>query len=141
MGYSLGELRERRGESIGTERGLEDAEAITGVRERFSDQDLSLRSKRILNRYIFDLGLVAQECARVLRPSGSATVVVADATLEGRRIRISEIVTALMEEHDFALKSQFTRPIQTDRRYLPPPSAAEGQLDRRMREEQCLTYA
>jgi hypothetical protein len=66
---------------------------------------------------------------------------VADATLEGRRIRISEIVTVLMEEHGFSLKSQFTRPIQTDRRYLPPPSAAEGQLDRRMREEQCLTYA
>jgi len=141
MGYSLLELRERRGESIGSERGLEDAEAIAGIRQRFAHQSLSPRSKRILDRYIFDLGQVTQECARVLRPSGSATVVVADATLEGQRIRISELVTALMTEHGFVLKSQFTRPIQTDRRYLPPPSSADGQLDRRMREEQCLTYA
>ncbi len=141
MGYTLSELRDKRGESIGSERGLEGTDTITEVRERFGDKNLSSRSKRILNRYIFDLGQVAQECGRVLRPSGSATVVVADATLEGKRIRISEIVTALMKKQGLTLKSQFTRPIQTDRRYLPPPSAAEGQLDRRMREEQCLTYA
>jgi hypothetical protein len=141
MDHTLSELRETRGSSIGSERGLNEADEIPKLRKRFDDLGLSPRAKRILNRYIADLGHVARECTRVLRPSGSATFVVADATLEGRRIRIAEIVTALMKENGLTLKSQFTRPIRTDRRYLPPPSAAKGQLDRRMREEQCLTYA
>lgn len=139
MGYDISALREMRGTSIGSERGLRSTDYIA-ISEQVTPSSMSARGRRILTRYVDDLGHVTTEAARVLRPGGVATFVVAEATLEGKPIKISAIVKQLMENCSFTLESQFTRPLMTDRRYLPPPTSAEGTLDRRMREEHCLTF-
>lgn len=140
MGYSMRFLRELRGTSIGTERGLADATGFEEIAEGVAPESLRPRARHILRRYVDDLGRVVADCARVLRPDGTATFVVAAATLEGAPIDVSGIVCQLMNHHGFGLESKFTRPLLTDRRYLPPPTASSGTLDKRMREEECLTF-
>jgi len=139
MGYSLRDLREMRGTSIGSERGLANT-SFASIVAAVTPNGASKRSQGILTRYVDDLGNVTSETARVLRPNGTATFVVAEATLDGQSVEVSRIVQLLMEDQGLKLKSRFVRPLMTDRRYLPPPTEASGTLDRRMREEHCLMF-
>ena len=99
------------------------------------------RGEGILSRYIQDLSDIADETRRVVRDSGRVTFVVAEATLMGRPIQVSRLVELVAQRAGLALEERTTRAIQQDRRYLPPPSAGEGTLDKRMRDECCRTFA
>lgn len=141
MGHSIGSLRELRAGSIGAERILGSAPKVEDVVAKVTPNGLPARGTGILRRYVSDLDGVIGEIARVLKPSGRARFVVADATLAGHPIPIEKIVGLLARRHTLARVRRRVRPLPPDRRYLPPPGTADGSLDRRMRVEQLLTFA
>lgn len=141
MGYAIGSLRDLRAQAIGAERILKSAPEIEDAVAKVAPKGLSDRATGILRRYVFDLNGVIAEVARVLKRSGRARLVVADATLEGRPVSIEKIVCLLARRHALARVRRQVRPLPADRRYLPPPGDADGALDRRMRAEQLLTFA
>jgi DNA modification methylase len=141
MGHSIRSLRDLRAESIGAERILASAPEIEDVVAKVAPKGLSDRATGILRRYVWDLNGVIAEVARILKTSGRARLVVADATLEGHRVSIEKIVCQLARRHALARVRRQVRPLPADRRYLPPPGDADGALDRRMRAEQLLTFS
>lgn len=141
MGYSIRSLRDLRAESIGAERILASAPELEDIVAKLAPKGLSDRATGILRRYVWDLNGVIAEIARVLKRSGRARLVVADATLEGRTVSIEKIICLLARRHALARVRRQVRPLPADRRYLPPPGDADGALDRRMRAEQLLTFA
>jgi hypothetical protein len=142
MGYTLGELRELRGVSIGTERGCwEESELNSCIRGVFVG-DPKPRARALLLRYAADLDRVLSEQARVLKRDGRLTLVVSDGTLAGTSVRVARLCTQLARRNGFRLTSRRKRFLPPGRRYLPPPLAgAKRSLDRRMRSETALTFS
>lgn len=141
MGHTIGSLRNLRSESIGAERILASAPDVEPIVSEVAPDGLSDRATGILRRYVSDMDAVIAEVGRVLKRSGRARFVVADATLEGNRVSIEQIVCQLAKRHALTRVMRQVRPLPPDRRYLPPPGDADGALDRRVRAEQLLTYA
>lgn len=141
MGHSISSLRELRSQSIGTERSLTAAADVEPILNKVTPDGLSTRGTGILRRYVFDLDGVIAEVARVLKPSGRARFVVADATLVGQLVSIEKIVRLLAARHGLSRVQRQVRALATGRRYLPPPGTSKGALDRRIRAEQLLTFA
>jgi hypothetical protein len=103
---------------------------------------VSERGRRIVARYIADMGNTLSEIHRVLRPGGEATLVVADATIEGSAVSISTIAREVAATQELELREHTQRAIPTASRYLPPPTlGGSNTLDKRMRVEHCLTFA
>lgn len=140
MGYGVGELREVRGTTIGTERQLDPPESWCHEVETESAAELPPRSRGILRRYITDLDRVIGEIARVLDTNGKATFVVADATISGSLINVSELLERVAARHGLRCTDRLVRELPRNRRYLPPPSDGTGTLDKRMRCESCMTF-
>jgi SAM-dependent methyltransferase len=140
MGFTLAELRELRGASIGSERGAQISPANAAVLARAASPALDARGVRIVARYINDFAAVLDEIARVLRPAGQITLVVADATVRGTPVSVSAIVDHLASIHGMTCTDRLVREIAGPNRYLPPPTDGSNALDRRMRVEHCLTY-
>ena len=141
MGHSISSLRELRAESIGAERSLVAAEDIEQILAKVNPGGMSARGTGILRRYVSDLDDVIAEIVRVLKPSGRARFVVADATLAGQSISIERIVRLLAARHGLSRVQRQVRALATGRRYLPPPGQTAGALDRRIRVEQLITFA
>lgn len=142
MGYTLAELRELRGISIGSERGRWDESELDGYVKGVLVGDPKPRARAMLLRYATDLDQVLAEQARVLRTDGRLTLVVSDGTLVGTPVRVARLCTQLARRHGFRLTSRRKRLLPPERRYLPPPLAgAKGSLDRRMRSETALTFS
>lgn len=142
MGYTVGELRDVRGAAIGTERQLDPSESwCREVDERVTSGPLSPRSRGILHRYITDLDQVVREIIRVLHENGKATFVVADATISGVSVNVSEVLGHVAGRHGLQCTDRLVRELPKNRRYLPPPTDGSGTLDKRMRRESCLTFA
>ena len=140
MGYSVGELREVRGTAIGSERQLDSPEGwCYGVEAGFA-KNLPPRSRGILRRYITDLDRVLGEISRVLDTDGKVIFVVADATLSGSLINVSELLEHVATRHGLQCTDRLVRELPRNRRYLPPPSDGTGALDKRVRSESCLTF-
>jgi hypothetical protein len=142
MGHTLPALRELRGTVIGSERSRahteDDHEELIA---RILGDNASNRAAGILRRYVFDLAAVIGETVRVLRSRGTATFVVADATLFGTRVCVSDIVDDLAGRAGLELFERVERELPADRRYLPPPSEKHtSDLSRRMRHEVLLGY-
>lgn len=141
FGHSISELRELRGTVVGSNRGaiveVEDEAIMTET----AGDELSSRARGILSRYIHDLSEIVEETRRVVRDDGRVIFVVAEATLRGRPVQVSRIIELVAERAGLVLEERMVRAIKQDRRYLPPPSGGEGTLDKRMRDESCLTFA
>lgn len=141
MGYSIGTLRTLRGESIGSERGRDPSPEWASTVAAAVDGAISGRGERIVSRYVADLSESLSETQRVLRTGGLATLVVADATLEGVPVSISSIIRDVAGAHAFECVEHTQRAIPTASRYLPPPvTGGSNPLDKRMRVEHCLTF-
>ncbi len=139
MGYSVQKLRALRGTNIGTERGTDKVKAVPGVRP-IDLARLSSRAVRQLSRYAGDMAAVLIEMRRVLRPSGTLLLVVGNATLEGVQISLPTVVSGVAATSGFELIEQRRRPIESRRRYLPPPGSTKSPLAGRLREEVILQY-
>lgn len=141
MGYSIGELRELRASSIGAERSELEAANHEDLLREILPEEASGRAFGVLRRYVNDLNAMISEAARVLRPRGTVTFVVADATLFGNPVAIPSLIDHLAPQHGLSLNQRTERSLPADRRYLPPPTArGNSDLQKRMRHEVCLRY-
>jgi hypothetical protein len=141
MGYNVGELRGLRGTTIGSERKLDASEAwCREIGAEAAATALTSRSDGILHRYISDLDRVVGELVRVLRSTGKAMFVVADATLSGVPVSVSTIVERVAARHELRCAHRLVRELAGSKRYLPPPTDGTGALDKRMRRESCMTF-
>lgn len=127
MGFTVEELREIRGGSVGAEASLKDALEAPWVksviRQLGLTPALSERNQAILSRYVWDMGKALSEVSRVLRKGGRAVYVVGDSTSRGTFISNSSIVAAAAREHGLSLVVQHSRTLPPNRRYLPPPGS------------------
>ena len=146
MQHSISELRSLRSGNIGSEVSKA-CTANLAIQEAMGSMvDLgTLDSRRLgmIRRYVWDMDKVMKECARVLKKKGRAIFVVGDSTVRGVFVKNSEALIRLAESNGIFLVSRNTRPIETRRRYLPPPESesAGGKMQARMREEVILQFA
>lgn len=145
MGYDVGFLRQVRAGNVGTE--------VSGTTREYSAEVLAAlaamdatglppRQRGMLLKYLDDMKRVLAEVARVLKPSGRATFVVGDSTVRGTFVANSSALVFLARQVGLELSARRTRPLESGRRYLPPPgnNSTGQQLQSRMREEVILTF-
>jgi hypothetical protein len=145
LGFELDHLREVRGTSIGTERGIDDADDRV-LAERLAARmgkldELPARQVRMVLRYVLDMLAVMKETARVLRDDGVATLVVGNSSIRGVFLSNDAAITACAHHAGLRRTSRRERPLPPSRRYLPPPGHTSGrQLEQRMRTEVILRF-
>ena len=129
MGFTVGQLRSLRAESVGTEIGLryEDDSEISSLISRLKLSALPERKLRIVAAYIADIRLALREVARVLVPRGQAVYVVGENTIRGVYVRNAQIVHVLGSRLDLRREHVSSRPLPSNRRYLPPPTTGARQ--------------
>jgi DNA modification methylase len=146
MGYRIPDLRELRGESVGTESVGGDSKndpEIQGIVAGLKlSPGLSAHDKAVLARYIADMRRAMREVARVLVPGGKAVYVMGENTIRGTYIRNSWIISDIARLCGLRLKERRVRNLPANRRYLPPPSACNNSapMDTRMRKEVVLAF-
>lgn len=145
MGHSISEIRSIRSGNIGTEvsKGPASNAAIQEAMKAMADLELlDNRCLGMVRRYVWDMDKVMKECARVLKLKGRAVFVVGNSAIRGVFIKNSEAFIRLADSNGLSLVSRSTRPIETKRRYLPPPESkrAGGRMQGRMREEVILEF-
>ena len=144
MGHTIAALRDLRAESVGTERGLAEAEAPDDIGAIVDDLNmrpkLKTRQEAIFRRYILDMRDAVSEVSRVLKPRGQAVYVVGENTVRGTFIRNSAVVEAVARSAGLRLVDKKGRALPANRRYLPPPGQSGPDLESRMRREVVLTF-
>jgi SAM-dependent methyltransferase len=140
LGYSLSELRPIRADAIGAERAPDYPchplfDDICSAMCRSGQ--LTDRHKGMVSRYACDLYRLMSEIARVLKPEGSATLVVGNSCLKGSFIRNSSGVAKAAEMVGLRVHKSVQRKLPDRHRYLPLTS---GALNKRMRTETVLTF-
>jgi len=145
MGHKISEIRAIRSRNIGTEvlKKSTSNEAILEAMKAMADLEiLDNRRQGMLRHYVWDMNKVIGECARVLNRKGRAVFVVGDSAIRGVFTKNSEALIRLAVGHGFSLYSRDTRPIETKRRYLPPPESnrAGDKMQGRMRTEVILEF-
>lgn len=145
MGHSVETIREIRSESVGSEAG-QGRTATDPVLSRALracvDTELASRERGMLIRFLQDIQQVLTEVRRVLKPNGCAVFVVGNCTVRGAFVANSAGVKALASSVGLRTRSEGTRQLPANRRYLPPPqheNAGDG-LAKRLREEVVLTF-
>lgn len=148
MGYTISEIREIRGESVGAEASSQQALDAPWVKVLIKQlglkPELSNRNHALLARYVWDMGSALAEVSRVLKSGGRAVYVVGDSTVRGTFISNSSIVEAVASEQGLKLHSRQSRELPANRRYMPPPMTSSvggaGGMDARMRREVVLVF-
>jgi DNA modification methylase len=145
MGYSIAGLRKLRANSVGTEVGagapINDNEIDTIIKALRVRTKLSSQKRSILGKYIDDMRCSIRETSRVLKTGGTVVYVVGENTIRDTYIRTSVIVRHLAQNAGLVLVNHRTRSLPANRRYLPPPSLKNGNMDTRMRHEVILTFS
>lgn len=144
MGYKIGELRKIRSHNIGTEalqlvNPSKDSQVI--IKKMGNVDALTLRNRRMIEKYVNEMDLVMSEIARVLKPGGRAVIVIGNSTIRGIYIKNSEAIIALGKKNKLHLEGLISREISEQRRYLPAPTFNNSgkALQKRMREEVIIT--
>lgn len=145
LGHRVGELRDIRARSIGSERapqpGADLALAELLVSSLGPLESLPNDVRRMIDRYVLDLLGMMSELRRVLRPGGKAVLVIGNSTLRGVFVKNAEVVATIAERIGLELVRETERELPPSRRYLPPPrGAGHSPLERRMRTETVLSY-
>lgn len=142
LGWTVGELRQLRGVTIGAERSLKAASQTRADLARNAVprlDDLPPRQRNMVLRFTSDIDQMCRTLARVIKEDGHAVLVVADSQLKGVPIENTAICALAAQRHGFGVVDRQIRPLPTRHRYLPPPSATPGALSQRMKEEVILT--
>lgn len=146
MGYTVSELRQIRGESVGAEASSEQSLEAPWVKSLIKQlglkPKLSNRDHALLARYVWDMGQALAEVSRVLRRGGRAVYVVGDSMSRGTFIRNSSIIAAVAQEHGLSFESRQSRTLPANRRYLPPPKrgSSTATMDARLRREVVVVF-
>jgi DNA modification methylase len=147
MGHTVSEIREIRGESVGTVTSSLEALDSDWVKDLIKQLGLKpklcSRDYALLAQYVWDMGQALAEVSRVLRTGGRAVYVVGDSTVRGTFIRNSSIVATVASERGLTLQSRHSRALPANRRYLPPPKrdGSTAAMDTRMRREVVLAFS
>jgi hypothetical protein len=145
LGYRLAELRAIRADGIGAERMLDRAaraDLFHNLMPTFGQIHLlPTRVRGMVERYLCDLLALWSELRRVLKPNGTATLVVGNSRLHGVLLDNAAAVTAAASTVGLSLLERTERELPAARRYLPPPQASTtGSEPHRMRTEVVLTF-
>jgi DNA modification methylase len=145
LGQHLSRLRTIRGDSVGAERGMEEARTSPQMASFLAEVGwyaaLSPRMKGVVRRYAHDVLLIAKEAARVLKTSGTATVVVGNSSVEGIFIPNSEIVSFAFRQYRLEATDVAIRHIPESKRYLPLANAkSTNSLSKRIRTESVTRF-
>lgn len=144
LGWTVAEIRELRGNTVGAERGLTNP---PGFLRALGDAgnprigDLTERHRGLVYRFTKDMHNLCRSLARVMKPGGKLVLVVADSLLGGVPISNSGICVTTARSHGFSLVNRQIREIPARHRYLPPPGNASAPLGKRMKEEIIYTLA
>lgn len=144
LGWSLKELREIRSKTIGVE--IQNGSCGTAVlndllRGVATPESLLSRQWKTLERYGLDLWAVCGEMHRTLKLNGEAMVVIADSYVRGSLVRNTQLFKNAARIAGLQLISEHERQILASRRYLPPPSLADGNdLGKRMKTEAIIRF-
>jgi hypothetical protein len=146
MGYRLKDLRRLRSSNIGSHRGSCLAPELQAIADSTVTGTLPAEKLRIMNTYIADMEASLREMARVLRPSGRATFVVANSKHSAGGVSVETVISAIASRNGLTLNGRRERDLPQTMRYLPPPRQSEGAgegaaLDKRMHTEVVLTFA
>lgn len=145
MGYTIGELRRLRSDSVGSEAGGDAATAgtvkklVASLRMR---PKLSPRDAAIFSRYVADMQRSVAEVARVLVKGGRAVYVVGENTVRGTFIRNADVIETIALSCGLRLDERKSRALPANRRYLPPPShkGDSAAMASRMRREVVISF-
>lgn len=146
MKHSIDELREIRATSIGNERkSSRTADSSVSAAVNAAARDLNEMPpalKNAFSSYVHDMRDVLAETVRVLKPSGRAVFVVGDCVSKGFSLKNSVAIESLAASVGLTLQKRRFRPLNENRRYLPPPQHIESgvELSKRMRREVILTF-
>lgn len=143
FGWTVSAVRELRGESVGVERAIVDVPPdLRAIAEAAVPrlQDLPGRRQGMVLRFTLDMDRLARSMARVVKREGHLVMVVADSQLKGVPISNAEICAGAATRNGFALIQRDERPLPTQHRYLPPPTASTGTLATRMKHETIFTF-
>lgn len=142
MGYTITELRQLRATNVGAERGSPLPEHLVPAVAAAVKGQLSDRKAGILNNYAKDLDALVAEQARVLRPGGSLTFVVANAKHGDSAVSVESLIDSCVTARGLRHLRRIERVLPSNRRYLPPPKEADGgTLDQRMHIEVVATFS
>jgi adenine-specific DNA methylase len=143
LGWTVGALREIRGNSVGVERGLE------GVNPEVNEiakvavprmSELPGRRQGMVLHFTHDMDRLARSLARVTNQGGHLVMVVANSQLKGVPISNATICRRTVDRNGFELVEKKPRPLPAQHRYLPPPTNTSGTLATRMKEEIVFTF-
>jgi hypothetical protein len=146
MGHQIDELRDLRAGNIGSERF--DSSKVMASHRLAAEKvvrdfaDLPARAQAMLTQYFGDMDRVLGEISRILTLKGNAVIVVGNSTIRGIFINNSRVLTNLARTNGLRLVSARRRPLQENRRYLPPPNHTKAgvMLKSRMNEEVILSF-
>lgn len=142
LGHGLRELRHIRSSSIGAERAPDDLTAVamfSRIRKAMGNlEQLPNRYRLMIARYAEDIHRMVSEIARVLRPGGTATLVVGNNCLRGTFIKNAAGVGEAASMVGLTPTGVRERVLPDNRRYLPVTK--NGQLGRRMRTETICSF-
>lgn len=147
MGYSINELSNIRGDSVGAESGDQAALENEDIKKVISSlrlsPRLSPRHQGVLAHYVDDMWRAVREATRVLSPGGRAVYVVGENTVRGTFIPNAKLVSAVAELSGLKAQGQRARHLPANRRYLPPPTTqnAPNAIGARMRREVILSFS
>jgi SAM-dependent methyltransferase len=142
FGHPASKIREIRGAEVGSERGLASASSSAEdvLQAMGAVDELPARTRNICRRYAVDVSDFVSSTSRVLRPGALAVYVVGNSTVRGQFLSNDAAVAEAATQQKMVLVSRTERELPPSRRYLPPPSNAQGKLDGRMRSEVVLTF-
>ena len=143
LGWRVDQLREVRGTSIGSERGMRNPPArVSELAEQAVPRlgELTPRNRHLVYRYADDIDRLMRSFARVTRPGGHLVLVVADSQLRGVPVSSSTTCALGAQRAGFALEEVTTRELPSKHRYLPPPLANSGAMASRMDTEVVLSF-
>jgi SAM-dependent methyltransferase len=144
FGFSVLELRELRGRSIGSERAPDSvpdervSELVSYIASDVADDErLPVGT---LQRFAGDMIGLATALSRVLKPAAPAILVVGNSTLRGNYIRNDLITQKAFEQSSFTLVGRTEREIPSTSRYMAiNVNSATSPITKRMRSEVVMT--
>lgn len=144
LGWSLKALRHIRSKTIGVEiqnKSENEAVLLDLLHNVVTLESLMPRHQKTLEHYGLDLCAVCKEMHRTLRPKGEAMIVIADSYVRGNLVRNTQLFKNAARIAGLKLISEYERQILASRRYLPPPSLANGNdLSKRMKTEAIIRF-
>lgn len=144
LGYTVCQIREIRGTSVGAEKGIVAPHSgwLLDMRRAIGGYPLLAgRYQRMVDRYLIDLFEMYSEQGRILRSGGRSTTVIGNSALRGCFLRNDEAAIVAAEANGLQLVGRYVRDLPSNRRYLPPPVRDDGALlDKRMRTETVLKF-